>query len=329
MILLLFVRIILGIIALILAVSLIIYYKAFGKRWEPDGIIKYYSIDEYENFKGDDISITTKKGVLRGKRYYYQNDSYKGIIVFSHGMWGSHQAYIQEIEILAAHGYYVLAIDAYGTELSDGKAIKGLGNSLFVLDEAIKYAKKYFNPKDIYVMGHSWGGYAALNISNIHNDINKAVIMSPFISIKAILKVFIPKYLYICIPFLILFDYFYFGKYSLYNGQESVKMTKIKTLILHSRDDKVIPYNKSTLLLEKAGNSNVSFYIVDGKNHNPDYSLAAINYTKECANRLNGIKEKELKLAYKKSLDYHKMGEIDMDVFKAILDFLEGENKNE
>lgn len=323
------ISIILGIILLIFSVSLIIYYKVFGKRWEPDGIIKYYSIDDYINFKSEDISIQTKKGILRGKKYYYQNDNYKGIIIFSHGMWGSHRAYIQEIEILAANGYYVLAMDAYGTELSDGKAIKGLGNSLFVLDEAIKYTKLYFDSKDIYVMGHSWGGYAALNISNIHNDINKIVIMSPFISVKDVLKTFLPKFLYICIPFLLLFDYINFGKYSLYNGKKSLKNTNIKTLILHSRDDLVIPYYKSTYLLEKINNENTLFYIVDGKNHNPDYKSSAVLYAKECINEIKNIKDKDLKLAYKKSIDYHKMGQIDTDTFKIILEFLKGEEENE
>ncbi len=325
MILCIIIHILFGIILLLFSISLIIYYKAFGKRWDPDGIIKYYSIDDYNNLKSDDVSIKTKKGLLRGKKYYYLYDNYKGIIIFSHGMWGSHRAYIQEIEILAKNRYYVLAIDAYGTELSDGKAIKGLGNSLFVLDEAIKYTKMYYNPEDIYVMGHSWGGYAALNISNIHSDINKIIIMSPFISVKAILKIFIPKFLYICIPFLLLFDYINFGKYSLYNGKRSIKNTNIKTLILHSKDDLVIPYNKSSYLLEKINNKNVSYYILDGKNHNPDYKDSSILYAKECMKKINEIKDEDLKLAYKKSIDYHKMGEIDNNVFNVILEFLNGE----
>ncbi len=320
--------IILSIFLLIFSISLFIYYKAFGKRWEPDGIIKYYQEEDYINFKSEDVSIKTKKGILRGKKYYYQKDNYKGIFIFSHGMWSSHRSYIQEIEILAANGYYVLSVDAYGTDLSDGKAIKGLGNSLFVLDETIKYSKKFFNSQDIYVMGHSWGGYAALNISKIHNDINKIVIMSPFISVKDALKTFLPKYLYICIPFLIFFDFINFGKYSLYNGKKSIKNTNTKTLILHSKDDLVIPYNKSTNLLEKINNKNISFYIVDGKNHNPDYKYSSILYTKECLEKIKIIKDKDLKLAYKKSIDYHKMGEIDTDVFNIILEFIKGEKEN-
>ena len=146
-----------GLILLLFILSAIIHHLSFGKRWDPDGIVKYYGVEDYPNLLYENIEITTKKGKLRGKLYFYSQEKYKGILVFSHGMWGSHRAYFQEIEILARNGFKVLGIDAYGTELSDGKNIKGLGSSLLTLDQAITYRKNIYTNEKIYIMGHSGG----------------------------------------------------------------------------------------------------------------------------------------------------------------------------
>ncbi|MDE5856306.1 MAG: lysophospholipase, partial [Anaeroplasmataceae bacterium] len=269
-----------GLILLLLMLSAIIHHQSFGKRWEPDGIVKYYGLEDYPKLLDENIEISTKKGKLRGKLYLYPKEKYKGILVFSHGMWGSHRAYFQEMEILARNGFKVLGIDAYGTELSDGKNIKGLGNSLMTLDRAVTYVKTTYPNEKIYVMGHSWGGFAAANIAKYHKDIKAIVAMSPFVSVSRILKHQLPKILYPTIPFLILIDALHCGKYSFANARKTLKKSSVNTLIIHSRDDQMVPYTKATGYLQKhIEKENIQFYIVDGKKHNPDYTLEALSYT--------------------------------------------------
>ncbi|MDE6407500.1 MAG: lysophospholipase [Anaeroplasmataceae bacterium] len=315
--------IIVGAIVILFNLAIFIHHRIFGKRWDPDGIVAYYSPKDYSNILEENVEIPTKKGKLRGKLYSYPIDQYKGILVFSHGMWGSHKAYFQEMELLARNGYKVLGIDAYGTESSDGKNIKGLGNSLLTLDKAICYIRVTYPNEKIYVMGHSWGGFAAANIAKYHKDITAIVAMSPFLSVAKILKHQLPKLLYPTIPFLVLLDRMHCGKYSFAHAKKTLKNTSVPTLILHSKDDPMVPYLTATgLLQKKIHNPNVTYYIVDGKKHNPDYTIEALAYTQEAFAKLKTMPNEEDKLEYRKNLDYHKMGELDEKVFAVILDFL-------
>ena len=312
-----------SLILILFILAMFVHHSAFGKRWDPDGVVTYYSPIDYPDIKEENIGISTKKGILRGKLYFYSKEQYKGILVFSHGMWGSHKAYFQEMEFFARNGYKVLGIDAYGTELSDGKSINGLGNSLLTLDKAINYIKKNYPKEKIYVMGNSRAGYAATNIVKYHKDLSAIVAMSPFLSVAKILKHQFPKLLYPTIPFLILIDAMHCGKYSFANAKKSLKKTPISTLILHSKDDTMVPYLTATGHLQKAiCNSKVSFYIVDGKKHNPDYSVEALAYTQAAYEKLNAITNPIDKLEFRRNLDYHKMGELDEKVLRDILDFL-------
>lgn len=311
-----------GLILISFLLAFLIHRKAFGKRWEPNGITKYYEASSYKGLEVVPVEIPTKGGMLRGNLYHYANPN-QGILIFAHGMWGSHKAYIQEIELLAQAGYQVLGFDYYGTELSEGKNIKGLGNSLRSLNEAVFYMKLKYPKESISVFGHSWGGFAALCIAKYHPDLHKVVAMSPFLSLSKIFYHILPKPFVPVIPFMIFIDVFYCGKYSLANAVKIIKHSKVDTYILHSKDDQMVPFSTATgYLKKKIDSQNITYDVVDGKKHNPDYTLEALAYTEECFKKAKEIQDQETKLAYYKSLDYHKMGEIDREVFGRILDFL-------
>ncbi len=310
-----------GLLLILFLLSLFIHQRVFRNRYEPDGITKYYSEKDYPHLLFQPIEVPTKKGYLRGALYSYFDDP-AALVIFAHGMWGSHSAYIQEIEALAKQGFLVLGFDYYGTERSDGKSIRGLGNSLASLDPMVCYAKKTFPQKDIYVMGHSWGGFAALGIAQYHPEIKKVVAMSPFISLSQVLRGMLPVFLRPLIPFLIGIDFFKCGKYSLVKAKRVLKNTEADTLILHSKDDPMIPYRTSTKYLEAhLKNAKISYCILVNKGHNPDYSEEALAYTKEAMIHLKALRKAEQQ-AYRRTLDYHKMGELDDKIINIIADFL-------
>ena len=313
----------LGGIFLAFLLAHLIHHTIFGKRWDPDGITKYYSFPE---LKAKPIQISTKKGTLQGNLYSYPGKLNRGILVFAHGMWGSHKAYMQEIEFLAEEGYQVLGFDYYGTELSEGKNIRGLGNSLLSLDVAISYMKKTFPKEAIYVMGHSWGGFAALGIAKFHPDLKKIVAMSPFITESKIFRHLLPKLCYPLIPFIVLIDAIHCGKYSFVNARKVLKKTQVNTYILHSLDDPMVPYKISTEFLQKTiKNPNLQYEIVNGKRHNPDYTLEALMYTQNAFAELKSISNPEQKAEYRRNMDYHRMGEIDRNISSKIVEFLKKE----
>lgn len=315
--------VILGILLLCFFFAFLIHRKTFGKRWNPDGIVKYYTKEEFIGLESEKVEIPTKRGILRGFFYKYPQKAQDKILVFAHGMWGSHQAYLQEIELLAQAGFTVLGFDYYGTESSDGKNIVGLANSLKSLECAIGYVKKNFPNSKIYVMGHSWGGFAASSIAKFHPDLAGIVSMSGFISSKMIYKHLLPKPIHFVIPFLILFDSIKCGGYSYTKVVRVLKNSKVPTLILHSKDDTMVPYLASTAVIQKkVSNPRIHYHIVDGKRHNPDYKKEALDYAIEVHKELQQLKTEEERLKYRKNINYHKLGEIDLDVFSVITDFL-------
>lgn len=310
-------------IILLFAFSFYMHNKMYGKRWEPDGITKYYTVEDFPELVTEEISFEMKnKSLIKGYIHSYNYDTYKGIIVFSHGMWGSFEAYLQEINELAKAGYKVIAYDNEGTDISGGKNIVGVANSVNCLATAIDFAKKRFPDMKIMTMGHSWGGFATSAIAKYHPDLAKVVTMSPFVSIKRILMDLLPKPLYILIPFIIFVDFIKCGSSSFANNKKILKNSRIPTLIVHSKDDKMVSLKHNTeYLMRKIKNKNIEYLIVDGRNHNPDYTIEAVNYMKECFKKMKAL-PKEKVIEYRKNIDYHKMGELDHDIFSLILDFL-------
>ena len=315
--------IVIGILLVLFGIAGIIHHQLFGKRWMQNGIIKYYEKEDLPGLEAVEVSFMHRNKILRGYWYSYPTMTSKGRIVFAHGMWGSHKAYLQEIEYLARNGYSVLGFDYTGTELSEGKNIVGLGNSLASLDSAISYVEQVYPEDEISVMGHSWGGYAALNILKYHPNLTHVIAMSGFLSLSKVLKGLFPKYLYILIPFVITIDFLHCGSYSLAYGVKTLKKTNQKILIVHSMDDTMVSFQRNAGYLKKKINKeNITFLTIQGKNHNPDYTLDAIAYSKETIASAKHLLGEE-KLDYLKGLDYHRMGALDIEVMDKLVQFLE------
>lgn len=299
------------------------YHKnMFGKRWIPDGITKYYTAEEF-GLNKESVSFYRKKVLLRGYIYSYDYEEYKGVFVFSHGMWSSHKSYLQEIEKLAKAGYLVLGFDYHGTDLSDGNNVRALSESLVSLDYALRYAKEKFANYNIYVMGHSWGGFAASNIAKYHPDIKAVVAMAPFISVADLVKSFIPKKLWIFIPFMLVMEFIKSGSYAFANSIKVLNKTKSRTLILHSKDDFMVKYDYHTKkLIDRCKNNHVQYLILDNKKHNPDYTEDAVNYMLSVNKELKTMTDENAKLEFRKSWDYKRMGKLDEEVISEILKFI-------
>lgn len=298
--------------------------KLFGNRWQPDGIVSYYDVNDFKGLEKKFVEFKRKNITLRGFIYSYSNSYYKGVVVFCHGMWGSHKAYLQEIERLARDGFLVLGYDALATDLSDGKKIGSLTESLISLDYAIRYVKQTYPRYDIYTMGHSWGGYATSNILKYHNDLKCVVSMSPFISVWKMFDSLLPKMFKFFMPFLMVLEFINAGKYALSNALDACQNTKCNVLVIHSKDDNMCKYDYHTKYLEdNLKNENVKFLILDNKKHHPDYAIEAIEYMDIVNKEMKRYKKHEL-VIYRKSLDYKLMGKLDDKIISEILLFLNG-----
>ena len=307
------------IIVLVFLVVNYIHNQIFNKRFEMDPLVKSY---EDENLNRVAIEFDCDGVKLRGFVYSYNEIEYKGLIVFSHGMFSSHKSYMQEIIFFAGKGYKVVGFDYMATSLSDGKSLKGFGNSLKCLDYALNYVKSNneLNKYKLYVVGHSWGGFAASNILKYHNDIEKVVALAPFTSIIRLISGYIPKWLYGVLPLMLLSDVLKCGKYSLASNIRTLK-NKDNILVLHSKDDHMVKYELNTKKLIKK-NTSIKSIIFNNKRHNPNYSDEAIIRLTEYVSKSSKLKGDEL-VEFKKTTDYLSLGELDINVMNNIIEFIE------
>ena len=312
-----------------------LYRASVYNRADDNGNIFYFSSDDFKGLIKEEYNFQSSRGYnLKGYFYYYPNYKENRLVIFEHGMGGGHRAYMKEIEKLASLGYKVLSYDHSGCMESGGECTFGFSQSLMDLDDCIKSIKAndVYKDLELSVVGHSWGAYSSMNIPSFH-EVKHIVAMSGFISVKQIVSQFLGGLLY---PFRkkIYEEEVETGKeYALVNAVDSLKKTKANVLIIHSKDDKVVKYNKTFKVMQKnlEGYLNIKFMTVDGKNHNPNYTVEALKYKDEffkdykMALKNSMLETKEQKEKFKKKYDWDKMTLQDDKVWKEIFKYLENE----
>lgn len=284
-------------------------------RQEEQPYFVYFRLENCPGLQAEPYSFKSDKNILNGFFYHYDKYDASTIVIFSHGIGGGHSSYLKEINELAKMGYLVLAYDNTGCVSSEGASICGLSQSVKDLDFAIKSLKEKENFKDkkIFVVGHSWGGFAASNINNFEH-VDKVVAISPFISLSAEYHSLFKGLLGIFVPSIIKEELKAVGEWAKSSALNALNKSNVSALIVHSMDDKTVSYKKNTGVLQrKIKNPMVQFYIVDGYGHHPQYTKEASDYFNEVFLGFDkGVMDKSLeslesKYAYFKDKDFNAM----------------------
>ncbi|MBQ8880419.1 MAG: alpha/beta fold hydrolase [Clostridia bacterium] len=312
------------------------YKRTLFNRQDPDGSVYYFLHKDFDGLSAEPFSFTTPASdLLKGNIYYYRDFVPGKLVVFDHGMGNGHRAYMREIETLCRHGYRVLSYDHTGCNSSEGQGIRGLSGSLYDLDACISAIKstEAFSDLDIYVVGHSWGAFSAMNIPAYHPSVKAVVAMSGFSSVSEMLRQVFPKFLApwrsSALQVEADMNPDHFGALA----TENLKDTSTRVLFIHSTDDSTASYTMHFEKLRQAlsRNANVSFLTVEGKDHNPNYTIDAVKYKNEFFRDLTYRKKKkklqsdEQKSAFVSSYDFYRMTEQDMELWQKIFDFLDKE----
>ena len=301
-------------------------------RHDPNGSVFYYSPEDlglgYEGFefRGD------RGQRLRGAFYTLGGVKGERLIVFDHGMGCGHKAYMREIRTICERGYEVFAYDHTGTLDSEGEHIGGFTQSLVDLDyaiSAIKAAGKVGERK-IAVIGHSWGGFSTMNIAPHHPDITHVVSLSGFISPREMIECVLGK-MKKHAPALFALEEQRFGAYAYADARYSLKTAKgTRALIIHSKDDPTCPISHLEKLRAALGEGGgVSYLVVDGKRHNPNFTEDAVRYKDGFFAELTRlVKRKKLstdaeRADFVASWDWGRMTEQDTELWDRIFEFIE------
>ena len=163
------------------------YRQAVDSRVDDDGTVFYFSAADFAGLRRQAFAFPSSDGhTLQGYFYWYDRCKKDRLIVFDHGMGSGHRGYMIEIELLARRGFLVFAYDHTGCMESGGDGMGGFTQSLRDLNDALNALKTHetYGSLPIAVMGHSWGGYAALNIAAYHPDVTHIVAMAGFLSLE-------------------------------------------------------------------------------------------------------------------------------------------------
>ncbi len=297
-------------------------------RYDDTGIAYYFSSDDFAGLKKEAYTFTASAGhTLKGYLYHYDNSAPGRIVVFDHGIGGGHRSYMKEIEMLCRNGYPVFAYDHTGCMESGGENTGGMAQSLCDLNDCITAIKANpcFSGVDISVIGHSWGGFSALNISALHPDISHIVVLSGFVSVQECVNSFFPGILRVYRKAIMEIENSSNPYYVNFNAVKTLCESNAKVLLIYSDND--MKCRKTNFdILNSALNSkdNIRFLLVSGKGHNPNYTSDAVNYLGSYIRELQTLtRQKRLvtpaqKADFIASFDWDRMTAQDESVWQEI-----------
>ena len=317
-------------------------YDAFFKRYEKPDYKITPGLINYELYKGvlprEEFYFKSQRTELKG--YYYPNKS-KKLIVLAHGFHSGADDFLPIILYLVKNGFEVFTYDVKGTYDSKGDSTDGFCRFLIDLESAVKYVQKdrKFHGKNLYLLGHSCGGYAVSAVLNLVKGVKAVASISGFSNGYTLLaekgSQYAGEFATEGVPkqFLDYYQKHIFGRYIDYLGVDGINKTNIPIFLAHGMEDEVIDYDLQSLISKRdeLKNPNITYYFGTGllaKHCSILYSENSNEYQEEVNDELKRI-EKEYKRdkdtqyqekeKYLKSVNHYLYSEINQPLFDQII----------
>ena len=272
--------------------------------------------------------------------YIYGENSDKGIVVVAHGIGGGADSYFAQVKHFIDNGYCVFAYDCTGSHMSEGKTTNGFPQAVLDLNAALNWLNTQDNlSKPVLLFGHSWGGYAVASILNYDHEIAAVVSISGVNSAFEIVNDqaidMMGVFGYTQIPTLNLVQYLKFGRAAGYTAVEGINSTTIPILIIHGKEDTVVPYNGCSIIAHKAEikNPNVSYITTtstQGKHNSLFWSEESLEYQNNVNNEYTKLYDEydgkppyEERVKFISTINDDLMSELNSDLFDSIDVFFE------
>ena len=303
-----------------------LYKKNFLQRYDKDGAIPYYCAADFPKLSCEEGAFRNSADTeIRYFTYDYEGYRTDKLILFCHGLGPGHTAYLAEIDTLCKAGFRVLTLDYTGCDASGGERLTSCNAPT---RDAIELLEHLEPKEEIIPVGHSLGGYTALNIAHLRPDVKRAVIISGFVSISDMMMGFVK--LRILANEVKRFEKKLDPEFGSLDNYAYLRTTTDKILWIHSSDDPVVDYKLNAAPVLRIGNPNVRVITVDGKKHNPQYKKEALDTMNAWIGEYNRlVKEKQLesfeaKQGYFADKPIARMTAQDPAVYEEILRFIKG-----
>lgn len=306
-------------------------YRALAfSRCDGDGTAYYFSASDFEGLRCEGQTFRASAGhTLQGYFYFYEAPVADRLIVFEHGLGGGHRSYLREIERLCAHGFRVFAYDHTGCMESGGAHTNGLAQSLSDLSDCMAMLAEHprYSKCKISVVGHSWGGFSAMNISALYPHITHAVAISGYRDVEGFVDFCLGGMLGPARDEILRLEREANPRFSRFCAEESLLSSSARVLLIHAKDDPVCSKEAHFDLLRERlkARPDTRFLEMDGKGHNPNYTHDAVEYlgfyAAERARRLQegDLQTPDQKAAFVASFDWRRMTAQDEAVWREIL----------
>ena len=303
-----------------------LYKKNFLKRYDLDDAIPYFAASGFPGLAEETGRFQNSAGV----EIHYFIFSYPGydpdrLVLFCNGMGAGHSEYFAEIEALCRGGFRVLTFDYTGSGMSGGERLPSCNAPT---RDAMELLEQLRPKEEIIPVGHSLGGYTALNLANLLPDVHRAVILSGFVGIADEMMGFVK--LRLLANRVKQFEKKLDPKLGSLDNLAYLASAQDKLLWIHSKDDPMVNYKYNAGQVQKTNNPNVRVVTVERKKHQPQYkaeALAKMNAWMGEYNRL--VHEKKLptqaeRQAFFADKPIGQMTEQDPAVIGEIIRFLQG-----
>ena len=199
------------------------------------------------------LSFESDGNTLMG--YLYNRGGENGLVVVAPGLASGANEYSSQIEYLTESGLAVFAYDPTGSYYSEGESSVGFLQSIIDLNSALDYIeeKNNFGSSDIFLFGHSCGGYAVCAALSYDHDISAAVsvagVNSAMEAVTSPVKARIGALAYSGYIQLYIYQSALFGT-ELVNlsAVESINGSDTAVMIVHGTDDETIPFDYGSII---------------------------------------------------------------------------------
>ncbi len=331
-------------------VSGILHYmvRSFFKRGDyPDYPVVNYRYEHYQDCcPREEVSFYSGKNRLTA--FLYGHPEAKRLLIFCHGLGSGQEGYMNEIMYMVDAGYLVLAYDGTGSGYSEGETTVGTLQSALDLDAAFDYisSSDRLSKLPVYLMGHSWGGFAAAEALGRHDNIVAAVALAGY-AYPADLLIYHGSQmmgwnLSIMKPFFHISQLLSYGPNNFRrNAVDSINSTDTPILLVQGDQDHMIPMEKTSIVayVDQLENPGVQTLILtkEGQNgHNnilyPTEALSHIaKLNEDFASKVNGLKDLLEGERQKRAIEFREelveeadlplINQVNEELFTRILDF--------
>lgn len=193
----------------------------------------------------------------------FQNPAAKTIL-YCHGNAGNLSFWNNIIGLIASQNLNMFIFDYRGFGKSNG--ITTIKTTMEDGEEAYKYVRKTVDPENIILWGESYGGAVALNIANKY-EIGCLTLAATFSSTEEVLKKYnLPIYIRLAAKFVNL------------NNLITIQKIKVPIVIIHSREDEVIPFYCAEKLFSHIKHSAKQLIEVKGSHGSPKITVEDLKW---------------------------------------------------